>query len=150
MSEDFCSECNSFKRVASRNPTLCFNCYGKHHREECCICHKIRVPNTRNENGDAICQECNRRRDLCSCCGKVRIIKFSNDEVQLCGNCRSKEKKEACSICQNVRVVVARDGKKPVCGECYRGLTKEICCVCGKIKKIKQQNYFLMLKIRPQ
>jgi len=137
MSKDMCSECHCFKRVASRNPILCFNCYGKKHKEECCICHNIRTINVRNLDGTVICQECNRRKDVCSHCGKTKIIKFSDNGVKLCGNCRSKDRKEACSICQVVRVVAARNEEKPICGECYKELNKDICYICGKNKKIK-------------
>lgn len=135
---DICSMCNENKKVASRNPTLCFNCYGKTNKEECNICCKIKTVNTRNKDGYSICEECNTNMyGLCSLCGEYKRIHFSNEENKFCGACRSKETKEVCSICNNLRQVTVRNEDKPVCGEC--GRQKDVCCVCGKFKKIKSK-----------
>lgn len=135
--EDYCSLCGGFKRVASRNPTLCFNCYGKQNREECSICHSVRTVNTRDLDGYSICQECNRKKGLCSNCNKVKVIKFHDVTVQLCGSCRSSFRLESCSICGMNKPVICRGpNREAICEKCYTK-PKEICCKCGKLKSIK-------------
>lgn len=138
MSEDICSLCCGLKKVAARNPTLCPRCYANTHKEECCMCHKVRTVNARNAEGLAKCHECNRKKDQCSCCGKIRTIKYVLDGGKgLCGNCRSKQKKSICVACGRSRIVVARTKGEALCHECYKNLHKRICVVCGNTRKIK-------------
>jgi hypothetical protein len=119
-----CSHCGKIKKIYSaKNGDLCASCYQLANRERCVKCKKLKPVNGRDEDNNAICQECNRRRGPCSGCGKIRVLKTITN---LCGVCRSNRSKEICSGCNKLMVVSKRlENGSAICYTCYERDRKE-------------------------
>jgi len=132
-----CSVCFKNKRVAaSKNGILCFNCYSKKNKEKCIKCNNIRTVNARID-GQAICQECNRKKDVCFICKKIKPIKKRDGDKKFCGSCRYEMCLEKCVNCGKLSPVAKRRGNSPICPECYKKENRHKCNKCNKVKIIK-------------
>lgn len=115
------------------------------------MCKKIIICKKCNEKGShgafGLCRKCynNSRKELCSICGKLKIVNARNDGNPLCSNCYAHSKpKEKCCKCKKEKYVHFRlNNLYPTCEKCYKQYfrKKEKCDVCKKISIIVKCEY---------
>ncbi len=90
-----CSSCGKVRqcdRIKTGKP-ICGTCAGKQRtKEECSICHRIRLVQKRTETGEPICSICGQRREPCVRCHKTLHVAARLDDVgPLCSGCLKLE-----------------------------------------------------------
>jgi hypothetical protein len=87
-----CARCGASGRVAARRPegVICYACYARDPlvTEACAACGKVRVPATRQPDGQPLCEACYQRpQQVCSKCGALARVKAHGDDGPLCQQC---------------------------------------------------------------
>lgn len=87
-----CSLCGREKPCyfASTDKPRCENCSRELQRVPCCRCGKHRTVSSRTHDGRPLCGTCNRRRERCTGCRKIRLVRARLPAGPFCGNCYRK------------------------------------------------------------
>lgn len=136
-----CAGCGEERPAAyvSEGRRYCGNCYAREFqpRRPCSRCGMERRINKRATADSAeLCEACNRPKELCVSCGRVRFCWRSGPGgAWLCRTCRPLPKR-ICSRCGRSRHVDARWPRGLVCSSCYR-IVLDHPSSCGSCKRVR-------------
>jgi formylmethanofuran dehydrogenase subunit E len=142
---------------------LCRPCQDKRNRgnkslyKVCSTCGEIRSVRT-NKKSKPICRSCNRKKEICSLCGKMgEVSTRTSDGQPICRNCRRKDHSlwEVCSVCGEVQPVKIREKNgASICGSCYYRKKRFIDSILKKYPRyylyIISGNFFYFQNILPK